>query len=133
MSDRYPEKTPLERRAKAAFDADVSGLDGRTRSRLAQARHRALAQGRRAVPWRGLVGQRPLLPAGAAAAVLLAALVVWRMPSPNAPSPELAALQDLEILLGEEDLDMLEELDFYTWLEEQPEFAAPAAGDDSVG
>ena len=41
------------------------------------------------------------------------------------------ALGDLEILLGEEDIEMLdEELEFYGWLEEQPEFAN--AG-DSVG
>jgi hypothetical protein len=41
-----------------------------------------------------------------------------------------APLADLDILLGEEDLEMLdEELEFYGWLEEQPEFA----GDDSVG
>jgi hypothetical protein len=42
-----------------------------------------------------------------------------------------AALGDLEILLGDEDLEMLdEELEFYGWLEEQPEFAG---ADDSVG
>ena len=44
---------------------------------------------------------------------------------------ERAPLPDLEILLGEEDLEMLdEELEFYGWLEEQPEFAD---ADDSVG
>ena len=38
-----------------------------------------------------------------------------------------APLGDLEILLGEEDLEMLdEELEFYGWLEEQPEFAMRA-------
>jgi hypothetical protein len=42
-----------------------------------------------------------------------------------------APLGDLEILLGEEDLEMLdEELEFYGWLEEQPEFAK---GVDNVG
>ena len=38
--------------------------------------------------------------------------------------PFRARPSDLEILLGEEDLEMLdEELEFYGWLEEQPEFA----------
>jgi len=41
-----------------------------------------------------------------------------------------AVARDLEILLGEEDLEMLdEELEFYGWLEAQPEFANA----DSVG
>ena len=50
---------------------------------------------------------------------------------PRHDAVQSAALGDLEILLGEEDLEMLdEELEFYGWLEEQPEFAG---ADDSVG
>ena len=44
------------------------------------------------------------------------------------------SLDDLEILLGDEDLEMLdEEIEFYAWLEEQPELTAPAATGDGVG
>jgi hypothetical protein len=118
----------FERRTKRAFDDSVAALDAATRSRLTQARYRALEQ-RNGAPtpaWRLSV-----IPLGTLAA---AALVVWftvgQLPvaTDNVPS---AALGDLEILLGEEDLEMLdEELEFYGWLEEQPEFVGAL---DSVG
>jgi hypothetical protein len=117
----------FERHTKRVFDDSVAALDAATRSRLTQARHRALEERRpRAERWR-----RSLLPAGAVAATaLLAWLVVWQAPPATEPVQQ-TALGDLEILLGEEDLEMLdEELEFYGWLEEQPEFAN--AG-DSVG
>jgi hypothetical protein len=116
----------FERRTKRVFDDSVAGLDGATRSRLTQARHRALAERKsaRRTGWRW-----SLIPAGALAAT---ALVAWLTigQAPVGEPVQSEALADLEILLGEEDIEMLdEELEFYGWLEEQPEFAA----DDSVG
>ena len=117
----------FERRAKRAFDDSVAALDAATRSKLTQARYRALEE-QTAARDRGF--RSSLLPAGAVAATALVAfLVVWQA-TPPAPVPQAAALGDLEILLGEEDLQMLdEEIEFYGWLEEQPEFANV----DSVG
>jgi hypothetical protein len=119
--------TEFERRAKQAFDHSVAALDGATRSKLTQARHRALEERRASAgrDWRW-----SLIPAGTLAAT---ALVVWftvgQVPVIDTV-PASESLADLEILLGEEDIEMLdEELEFYGWLEEQPEFAA----DDSVG
>lgn len=118
----------FERETKRVFDASVAGLDAATRSRLTQARFKALEQqaaSARARDWRW-----SLLPAGTVAAT---ALVAWLVVMQPAPSEDVhaASLGDLEILLGEEDLEMLdEELEFYGWLEEQPEFAD---GLDSVG
>jgi hypothetical protein len=114
--------------AKTRARSSVAALDGATRSQLTQARHRALdevAHGRD----RGWLSA--LVPAGAAAALALVAwFVVWQ-PPPTTEVVREAPLSDLEILLGEEDLEMLdEELEFYGWLEEQPEFEN--AG-DSVG
>jgi hypothetical protein len=118
----------FERRTKRVFDESVAALDAATRSRLTQARYRALEErnGAAKSSWR-----LSLIPLGTLTA---AALVVWftigqpPVAVDNVPS---AALSDLEILLGEEDLEMLdEELEFYGWLEEQPEFVG--AG-DSVG
>jgi len=123
--DRFEEHT------KRVFDESVAALDAATRSRLTQARHRAL-EGRASARSRGWQWS-PLAPVGTLAA---AALVVWLtigQPPPVADDTRLqvATLGDLELLLAEEDLEMLdEELDFYGWLEEQPEFTA--AG-DSVG
>ena len=117
----------FERRTKRAFDDSVAALDAATRSKLTQARYRAL-EDQTAARDRGF--RSSLLPAGAVAATALVAfLVVWQA-TPPAPVPQAASLGDLEILLGEEDLQMLdEEIEFYGWLEEQPEFANV----DSVG
>ena len=117
----------FERRAKRVFDDSVAALDAATRSKLTQARHRALEEqaSARDYGWRS-----SLVPAGTLAATAIVAwLVVWQAPPPT-PDVSNAALPDLEILLGEEDLQMLdEEIEFYGWLEEQPEFA----NSDSVG
>jgi len=116
----------FERRAKRAFDDSVAALDAATRSKLTQARHRALEEqgSARDYGWRS-----SLVPAGTLAATAIVAwLVVWQTPPAPTPTPDV--LPDLEILLGEEDLQMLdEEIEFYGWLEEQPEFANA----DSVG
>ncbi len=63
-----------------------------------------------------------LIPAGTLAATALVVwFTVWQAP-PATDAVASAPLDDLEILLGEEDLEMLdEELEFYGWLEEQPE------------
>ena len=118
----------FEQRTKRLFDDSVGALDAATRSRLTQARYRALEEQR---PARSSSVRWLLAPAGTlAAAALVAWLTVWQTPPVSDASITAAALGDLEILLGEEDLEMLdEELEFYGWLEEQPEFA----GDDSVG
>jgi hypothetical protein len=126
MSDEK-DTTEIERRTKRLFDDSVAALDAATRSRLTQARYRALEE--RTPARRGW--RRALVPAGTLAATALAAwLTVWQEP-PASEAVQAASLGDLEILLGEEDLEMLgEELEFYGWLEEQPELAT---ADDSVG
>lgn len=127
MSDGK-DSSEFERRAKRAFDDSVAALDAATRSRLTQARHRALDEQTHGRDGRWL---STLVPAGAAAALAVVAwFLIWQLPPVTGVVQE-ASLGDLEILLGEEDLEMLdEELEFYGWLEEQPEFAN--AG-DSVG
>ena len=124
MSDEV-NGSDFERRTKRVFDDSVAALDAATRSRLTQARHRALEE--RASRDRGW--RWSLVPAGTVAATALVAwLVVWQSPPAN-DAVQAAPLSDLEILLGEEDLEMLdEELEFYGWLEEQPEFAADSVG-----
>ncbi len=116
----------FERRTKRVFDDSVAALDAATRSRLTQARHRALEH-RTAVRDRGW--RWSLIPVGTlAAAALIAWFTIGQVPVRDTVQSE--SLADLEILLGEEDIEMLdEELEFYGWLEEQPEFAAG----DSVG
>jgi hypothetical protein len=119
----------VERRTKRIFDESVAGVDAATRSRLTQARHRALQELKPAGP--GLRWQ--LIPAGALAAAALAAFLLFGRGGPPEVGLQVSA-DDLEMLLGDEELEMLdEEIEFYAWLEEQPEFTAPAATGDGVG
>ena len=103
----------LARQAKALFDESVEKLDAATLSELNRARHRAMAElehGRR-------TGNRTwLLPAGGAAAAAALALLVVGTNDGDLRAP--AGIEtDLEMLLGESSLEMLEELEFYAWLE----------------
>jgi hypothetical protein len=122
----------FERSAKQAFDASVRGVDAATRARLVAARERALgnaggARSRLGWSW-------SLAPSGAlAAAAVVAVLLVAYHPRSSDVAPGQFS-SDLEILLGQEDLAMLDDdIDFYSWLEDQPDFAPPAGNGDGVG
>lgn len=114
----------FEQKAKRQFDDSVARLDGRTQSQLNQARHAALAE---------LNSARPAwvqwLPATGVAAAALIALLVW---SGKPQIDELTApevVSDMEILLTEDSLEMLEDLEFYSWIdldEQSDELPEPA-------
>jgi hypothetical protein len=106
-----PEKGDLERKAQALFDESVERLDGHTRSRLTQARNRAVDELRNgAVRRRWLRG-----PAGFAAAMVVgAAVMLWAGVS-RTPAP--GAVEDLAIVADTDDLDLLQDVEFYAWLE----------------
>lgn len=123
----------FERRARDVFRASVDDLDAATLSRLNRSRQKALAaaQGSRHRRDRWLTWA----PAGALAAGLLAAVLLWRGPPDAEVAPPVAASspaetqQDsLELLAAGEDLDLATEadLDFYVWVE-------LATDDDGVG
>lgn len=129
MSEQKIERDSFEQRTKQLFDAGVAGIDAATRSQLTRARHRALEE---MAPTKVRGWSWSLVPAGgvAAAAVLAVLLFVHPRP-PTETGLQSSPLGDLEILLGEEDLQMLDEdIEFYGWLEQQPELKV--AG-DSVG
>jgi hypothetical protein len=124
----------LEARAKQLFEASVAGLDGSTRSKLARARARAVevaSRPRAITAW--LPARSPWLPAGAAAAAAAIAVFVWQGSIVEQSDVGMAAIDDLEILLAEDEFDMFEELEFYAWLDEQPELEMPEPADDGVG
>ena len=116
MSNENDGSADFERRAKRVFDDSVAALDAATRSKLTQARFRALEEQESARDrgWRS-----SLVPAGTVAATALVAfLVMWQQPADPTAPVDTAPLGDLEILLGEEDLEMLEEeIEFDGWLE----------------
>jgi hypothetical protein len=99
------------REAKTLFDESVDKLDGATLSTLNQSRHKAIAEMHaRPTQWLRWV------PAAATATVaLLAVMVILPDPAGNQTMP--AELVDMEILLGEDSIEMLEDLEFYEWID----------------
>jgi len=101
----------LAQQAKEAFDASVDRLDAATLSRLNRGRQAALAAATR--PNHVWMSWMPAT--GVAAAVLIA---VFALRGPGDIDVISAPASDLEILLGEESIEMLEDLEFYSWLDE---------------
>ena len=99
--------------AKGAFDDSVERLDGAALSRLNQGRHAALEQlasGRSKAAWTRWA------PAGGVAVAALLTMIVMR--APEMESMPVEVVSDFEILLEDENLQMLEDLEFYSWLDD---------------
>ena len=98
--------------ARGLFDESVDNLDAATLSQLNRQRQRALAELRPGVarPW-----IRWVPAAGMATAALIAVMVL--MPGPADMGAVPAAVADMEILLGEDSIEMLEDLEFYSWID----------------
>ena len=120
MSPADETVTRFERNARALLEESVRRVDARTRSRLNQARQAALAAAgaRRRGWWRGLT----LMPAaGAVAAALLVAVVLWqrepRSLLPAAVESQHAAFEDVDLLADKDSIELMEEWDgsFYEW------------------
>jgi len=106
--------TPFEKRTQEVLEESAKRLDGRTRSRLTQARHAALA--RLEQPQR--FGWRAYLPASAAAGAAVLAVVIYTgRPAVNgAPGP--GAAEDMELIADVDAPDFADEgedLEFYEW------------------
>jgi hypothetical protein len=112
-------KKPLDEKeltaqAKALFDDSVERLDAATQSRLNQGRQRALQEireTRSGGEWARWV------PAGSLAAAAVVAVVVWQGAPVENNTPAAGIATDFEIILSEDSLDMLEDLDFYSWVD----------------
>ncbi|MGH8223618.1 MAG: hypothetical protein ACREQZ_11655 [Woeseiaceae bacterium] len=106
-------------RAKRRFDESVERIDGQTQSRLNRGRQKALAElaSRGAFP-----GVSTWVPAAGVAAAAVVAVVLWNGNGPVVPSAPAAT--DLEILMDEDALEMLEELEFYGWMDLDQEAGA---------
>ncbi len=102
----------LVREAQEAFDASVDGLDAATLSRLNRGRQAALSELARP----GQEWLRWLPATGVAAAVLL---VMITLRGPGDVDRIIAPAADLDILLSDESIEMLEDLEFYSWLDIQ--------------
>lgn len=108
----------VEREAARLLRERAEQLDAATLSRLNRARQVALA-GLDARPSRAVWGWSS---AAGVAAVAALAVALWagRAPSPVPHAPGAAATTDaatdLELILAEEQLELIEDLEFYEWL-----------------
>lgn len=122
MTDR--ESDLLQQRIAAALDDRAANLDAETLARLATARHRALATRRSTF---GLSTRRWQAVGGLAlAASIVFGVSIWLhgpMQGPMPPSPA-----DLEMLAEDEELELLEKLEFFRWLETEDPQVAESGG-----
>lgn len=109
--------TDFENRTRQVLEDSASRLDGRTRSRLTQARHAALAQLEKpARQW-----WRSYAPAGAAAAAAVLVVMIYvrpgavvepRVVTSASPVEDMEILADSDAPLFTEDGD---DVEFYEW------------------
>jgi hypothetical protein len=116
-SSSEQERGRLEQRARMLFDESVEQLDAHTRSKLTQARHAALGELSRARPW-----QRWQIwaPAGGLVAAAIVAVAIGFGPGGDASRQAAVPLEDLDIVADAENLDLLQEVEFYSWLADEP-------------
>lgn len=116
MSDSDDRK--IETASKALHDQAVTALRPQARARLARGRQQALAGGH------GFPRDGWLLPAGVIGAALAAGVVFLSTDRTTEYADLVAAddaVTDMEMLLVTADLDMLADLDFFLWLDTEPD------------
>jgi hypothetical protein len=114
-------------KASKLFDDSVEGLDAETCSALNRNRQAALnVLDARRVP------RMTWLPAAGVAVAGVAALMLWTASPP--PEQQVAPVAtDMEILLNEDSLEMLEDLEFYSWMDLEAESGEAQAPENHVG
>jgi hypothetical protein len=100
--------------AKTLFDESVQDLDAATRSRLTQGRHNALAE---AASRTGFGRWNQWVPVTGVAAATILAVVLWRGDSQVNELDLPAAVSDFEILLDQDEFELLQDLEFYSWMD----------------
>jgi len=106
--------TEFEKRARQVLEESSARLDGRTLSRLNQARQAALEQ----LQHPNRLGWRSYVPAGAAAGVAVLAVVMWSGRGPIELVPGASTVDDIELLADADAPDFVddgEDLEFYEW------------------
>ena len=99
-------------KSKSLFDDSVERLDGATLSRLNQGRHKALEELERGG---GMHWGRWLPATGIVAAAVLAVML---MRGPDVAGPQEFTASDFEMLIETESLEMYDDLEFFSLLEE---------------
>lgn len=115
----------FEKRSAQLLRQGSDGLDAHVRSRLTQARFAAVEAARRR---RNPAVWRSWLPLGGMSAAVLAVLVWsggWQhQPVGVSPARETVQVRspfdNLDLMTADENLEMIEDVEFYAWLDMQP-------------
>lgn len=106
-------KETLETVTKQVLDERANQLSGQVRSALSQARHSAIdtagADKKGWIPWGW---------GGMATAASIALLVSIWQPIQPLPTAEVFAFEEMKLMLSDDELELYEDLDFITWLDE---------------
>jgi hypothetical protein len=122
----------LEKRARADLRRMVSGTSPRLRERLDEIARDAAREAPRPAPFRGW---RLAFPVGGGVLAAVLAVVMLKPPQPPQPAAPVASGaqgDDLVLLLNVDNLDLLEQMEFYQWLDREPgllDAGAPAPAD----
>lgn len=117
---------PLEQRSRELFEDSVERLDARTRSRLNQARQAALNEMKKGATRRYWLG----VPLGglAAAALVAVVLISGRTSPPPQPDNGSLLLDDFDIVADTDSIEMLQDVEFYSWLADEGAGASHNSG-----
>lgn len=109
-----PNEEKLAVEAKRLFDDSVDKLDAATLSKLNQGRQKALEELDTVRP----TGQwARWVPATGIAAAAVIAVVVMQGDPTDTTVPAANSMTDFEILMSEDSLEMIEDLEFYSWID----------------
>lgn len=127
MVNKNPDRgrTGVEDRSRTLFEASVAGLNASIRSRLTQARHAAVAgfeqqRGSRffATAFRNWKFREWAPATAVAAAALIVTIVLLTDTTTREPLRDAAlTADDMTLLLNGDNLDLIEEMEFYAWLD----------------
>ena len=109
MKDKDQEQQFLDF-VKRTLDQSIEDLDSHTTARLHSTRQTVLSGSSKTISW--------VQPAWAIAAtcIVVFTFTLWESDSPQLTST--LPLENMELLASAEEWDLYEELEFYTWLEE---------------
>jgi len=112
----------LRELTKQSLDQSLDEIDGATLSRLRQARYAAINQGKRRAP---VFLTRPAMVSVFSVTILAITLVLLSSNPSGEMPPQLAnddsaqQMDDFNLLANGEDLDLVKDLEFFEWLEQQ--------------
>ncbi len=99
----------FEQFVRTVLDESVEKMDGVSSARLAAMRRRAVSASN---------GRLPLwIPSALLGVAMATLLMIWVIPHQQLDDGFEVALEEIDMLASEADFELLEEMEFYQWLE----------------